>query len=85
MMGGVEMRRGRTDPETPLSGSTLDFWQVQTYEHGRRLRLLAEMQVPGRAWLEFRAELDGRSTVLRQIVGGGEKGTKIAARWRGAR
>ena len=32
------------------------------------LRLLAEMRVPGRAWLEFRAEAEGRSTVLRQIA-----------------
>jgi hypothetical protein len=68
MTGGVGMRRGRPDPETPLPGSTLDFWRVQIYEPGRRLRLLAEMRVPGRAWLEFRAEAQGRSTVLRQIA-----------------
>ena len=59
MTGGVGMRRGRPDPETPLPGSTLDFWRVQIYEPGRRLRLFAEMRVPGRAWLEFRAEPDG--------------------------
>ena len=68
MIGGVGMRRGRPDPETPLPGSTLDFWRVQIYEPGRRLRLLAEMRIPGRAWLEFRAEAKGRSTVLRQIA-----------------
>jgi hypothetical protein len=68
MTGGVGMRRGRPDPETPLRGSTLDFWRVQIYEPGRRLRLLAEMRVPGRAWLDFRAEATGRSTVLRQIA-----------------
>jgi hypothetical protein len=68
MTGGVGMRRGRPDPETPLPGSTLDFWRVQVYEAGHRLRLLAEMRVPGRAWLEFRAEGKGRSTVLRQIA-----------------
>ena len=66
MMGGVGMRRGRPDPETPLPGSTLDFWRVQTYEPDRRLRLLAEMRVPGRAWLEFRAEAEGECTTLRQ-------------------
>jgi hypothetical protein len=32
------------------------------------LRLLAEMRVPGRAWLEFRADREGRCTVLRQIA-----------------
>jgi uncharacterized protein YbjT (DUF2867 family) len=68
MMGGVGMRRGRPDPETPRPGSTLDFWRVELYEPGRRLRLLAEMRVPGRAWLEFRAEPDGPFTVIRQIA-----------------
>lgn len=68
MLGGVGMRRGRPDPETPLQGSTLDFWRVESYEPGRRLRLFAEMKVPGRAWLEFRAEPDGSATLLRQIA-----------------
>jgi len=67
-LGGVGMRRGRPDPETPLPGSTLDFWRVERYEPGRRLRLFAEMRLPGRAWLEFRAEPDGPSTVIRQIA-----------------
>jgi len=68
MMGGVGMRRGRPDPETPFPGSTLDFWRVESYEPGRRLRLSAEMKVPGRAWLEFRAEPDGSSTVITQLA-----------------
>jgi hypothetical protein len=53
LMGGVGMRRGRRDPDTPAVGDTLDFWRVEAYEPGRRLRLAAEMKVPGRAWLEF--------------------------------
>lgn len=68
MTGGVGMRRGRPDPETPLPGSTLDFWRVELYEPDRRLRLFAEMRLPGHAWLEFRAEPDGSSTVLSQIA-----------------
>jgi len=68
MMGGVGMRRGRPDPENPFPGSTLDFWRVESYEPGRRLRLFAEMKVPGRAWLEFRAEPDGASTVITQLA-----------------
>jgi uncharacterized protein YbjT (DUF2867 family) len=68
MIGGVGMRRGRPDPEDLVPGSTLDFWRVELYEPGRRLRLFAEMRVPGRAWLEFRAEPDGHCTVLRQIA-----------------
>jgi hypothetical protein len=53
LMGGVGMRRGRRDPDAPAVGDTLDFWRVEAYEPGRRLRLAAEMKVPGRAWLEF--------------------------------
>jgi uncharacterized protein YbjT (DUF2867 family) len=68
MMGGVGMRRGRPDPETPFPGSTLDFWRVENYEPGERLRLFAEMKVPGRAWLEFRADADGASTVITQLA-----------------
>lgn len=68
MIGGVGMRRGRPDCETPLPGSTLDFWRVQLYEPNSRLRLFAEMRIPGRAWLEFRADFDGSSTVLSQIA-----------------
>jgi uncharacterized protein YbjT (DUF2867 family) len=53
LLGGVGMRRGRRDPNAPAVGDTLDFWRVEAYEPGRRLRLAAEMKVPGRAWLEF--------------------------------
>jgi hypothetical protein len=68
LMGGVGMRRGRPNPETPFPGSTLDFWRVELYEPDHQLRLFAEMKVPGRAWLEFRVEPDGTSTVIRQIA-----------------
>ncbi len=53
LMGGVGMRRGRRDPDALAVGDTLDFWRVEAYEPGRRVRLAAEMRVPGRAWLEF--------------------------------
>src|SRR6185369_13756741 len=56
LMGGVGMRRGRRDPNAPAVGDTLDFWRVEAYEPGRRLRLAAEMRLPGRAWLEFEVE-----------------------------
>lgn len=66
IMGGVGMRRGRRDPEIPHPGSTLDFWRVETYEPGKRLRLFAEMKVPGLAWLEFSATKQGSDTVIVQ-------------------
>ena len=53
LMGSVGMRRGRRDPSTLAVGDTLDFWRVEAYEPGRRVRLAAEMRLPGRAWLEF--------------------------------
>ena len=31
MAGGVGMRRGRPDAETPFPGSTLDFWRVSSF------------------------------------------------------
>jgi hypothetical protein len=62
------MTRGRPDPEQPLPGSTLDFWRVEAYEPDRRLRLVAEMKVPGRAWLELTVEPDGTSSIIRQTA-----------------
>ncbi len=53
LAGGVGLRRGRRDPETLVVGDALDFWRVEAFEPDRRLRLAAEMKVPGRAWLEF--------------------------------
>lgn len=53
LAGGVGLRRGRRDPERLRVGDALDFWRVDAYEEARRLRLSAEMRVPGRAWLEF--------------------------------
>ncbi len=59
LLGGVGLRRGRRDAEKLQVGDALDFWRVEAYEPDRRLRLWAEMKVPGRAWLEFEVEGDG--------------------------
>lgn len=56
LLGGVGMRRGRRDPAEVRVGDAVDFWRVEAVEPGRLLRLRAEMKVPGRAWLEFRAD-----------------------------
>ena len=53
LLGGVGLRRGRRDPEHLRVGDELDCWRVEAYEPDRRLRLSAEMKLPGRAWLEF--------------------------------
>jgi uncharacterized protein YbjT (DUF2867 family) len=53
LIGGVGIRRGRRHPDEVHTGEALDFWRVETVEKNTRLRLLAEMKVPGKAWLEF--------------------------------
>jgi uncharacterized protein YbjT (DUF2867 family) len=68
LLGGVGMRRGRRDPDTPAVGDTLDFWRVEAYEPGRRLSLAAEMKLPGRAWLEFEVVPDGGGTRVHQTA-----------------
>ena len=56
LLGGVGLRRGRRHPEHLRVGEALDFWRVEELEPGRLLRLRAELRLPGRAWLEMRAE-----------------------------
>jgi uncharacterized protein YbjT (DUF2867 family) len=69
LVGGVGIRRGRRDPEELSVGDALDFWRVEAYEPSRRLRLAAEMRLPGRAWLEFEVrEADGGGSILRQTA-----------------
>jgi tryptophan-rich sensory protein len=53
VVGGVGMRRGRRDPNHLRVGDTIDCWRVEAIEPDRRLRLAAEMKLPGRAWLDF--------------------------------
>lgn len=68
LVGGVGMRRERNDPELPQVGSALDFWRVEAFEPERRLRLQAEMKVPGRAWLEFEVQGDNDASFIRQTA-----------------
>jgi uncharacterized protein YbjT (DUF2867 family) len=68
MIGGVGMRRGRRDPEDLRVGDVVDFWRVESIEPNRRLRLAAEMKLPGRAWLEFEVSGDARGCTIRQTA-----------------
>lgn len=55
VLGGVGLRRGRTNVNTINTGDTLDFWRVLAADKpNMRLLLYAEMILPGEAWLEFR-------------------------------
>ena len=69
LAGGVGLRRGRKNPELVRPGDTLDFWRVEAFEPDRRLRLLAEMRLPGRAWLEFEVTpAAGGGSTIRQTA-----------------
>jgi hypothetical protein len=68
LAGGVGMRRGRPDPERLRVGDTVDCWRVEALEPDRRLRLAAEMHLPGRAWLEFEVTEDGDGSIVRQTA-----------------
>lgn len=59
LAGGVGLRRGRCHPEVLRTGEALDFWRVVDIEPGKSLKLFAEMQTPGDAWLSF--EVTGQS------------------------
>jgi uncharacterized protein YbjT (DUF2867 family) len=56
VVGGVGLRRGRRHPNDIRTGESLDFWRVEELVPNRRMRLQAEMKVPGKAWLEFESE-----------------------------
>jgi hypothetical protein len=68
LAGGVGMRRGRRDPEQLRVGDSVDWWRVEAYEPGHRLRLRAEMKLPGRAWLEFEVTPTNRGSTVRQTA-----------------
>lgn len=59
LVGGVGLRRGRTNPNSINVGDSIDFWRVlyADKEEGRLL-LFAEMKLPGEAWLEFKVVND---------------------------
>ncbi len=67
-VGGAGMRRGRRDPLRLLVGDTVDCWRVEAIEPDRRLRLAAEMRLPGRAWLELEVTPDGAGSRIRQTA-----------------
>jgi uncharacterized protein YbjT (DUF2867 family) len=54
-IGGVGLRRGRTNLNTISTGDVVDFWRVLYADKNEgRLLLFAEMKLPGEAWLEFK-------------------------------
>lgn len=68
LCGGIGTRRARRDPESLQVGEVLDWWRVEAYDRDRRLKLSAEMKVPGRAWLEFDVEPCAEGSIIRQTA-----------------
>lgn len=57
LVGGVGLRRGRTNEGAIEAGDSVDFWRVLYVNKSEgRLLLFAEMKLPGEAWLEFKIE-----------------------------
>ena len=63
LLGGVGLDRGRRNASELKTGDALDLWRIAAIEPGRRLLLVAEMKLPGRAMLEFRVEPVGSEQV----------------------
>ena len=69
MVGGVGLRRGRTQKGELNAGDSLDFWRViLANKTKKRLLLYAEMKLPGEAWLEFKIEKNDSKSILIQTA-----------------
>lgn len=68
LVGGVGMRRGRVDPYHINVGEPLDFWRVEEFIPNQRLKLKAEMKLPGRAWLQFEVKQEEGYCLLEQAA-----------------
>ena len=66
LTGGAGLLRGRRHPGRLATGEVVDWWRVERIDHGKLLRLRAEMRAPGRAWLELSVEPDGNGSRYRQ-------------------
>jgi len=82
-VGGKGLQKGRRGSGPPAVGDPIDFWRVAAVEPARRLRLVAEMKLPGCATLEFRIEpRDARSNWLHQVSTFAPSGLAGIVYWR---
>lgn len=68
LLGGVGMRRGRSDPKVLRAGDAVDCWRTEFVEPGKLVRFSAEMKLPGRAWLEFEVRGDDHRSTIHQTA-----------------
>ena len=81
VVGGVGLRRGRRDPDNLRVGDQVDCWRVEALEPNRRLRLAAEMKLPGRACLEFAVSGDSGGSTIHQTASFDPVGLSGRAYW----
>lgn len=67
-LGGPGHRRGRRDPYALVEGDYLEWWRVERVDPPRLMRLVAEMRMPGRGWLQYELRPDGETTIVRQTA-----------------
>ena len=77
------MARGRRHPENCELQDVIDGWTIEAYEPDRRLRLRADLKLPGSGWLEFQVTPldDGRQSLLRQSATFDPRGLLGRAYW----
>ena len=81
---GVAAGRSRSAFSRALRvGDTVDFWRVEAFEPDRRLRLVAEMKLPGRAWLEFEVSGERDASTIYQTAMFDPVGLSGLAYWYG--
>lgn len=81
MVGGVGFRP-QVGPRGQLKvGDVIDFWRVADVQQDRRLLLVAEMTLPGEAWLEFEVHRDDQGTRLVQTAHFAPRGVKGRLYW----
>ncbi len=68
LAGGPGLRRGRRHPDRLSVGEPVDFWRVEDLETDRLLVLVAEMRLPGKAWLQWTVEPVSAGTLLVQTA-----------------
>jgi hypothetical protein len=81
LLGGPGLNRGRRDPQELLAGEVVDCWRVEVVDPPRLLRLRGEMKLPGRAWLQWKAEPERGGTRLTQTAGFAPQGLAGAMYW----
>jgi len=82
LVGGVGLRRGRTNQTEIYAGDTLDFWRVLAADkQNKRLLLYAEMKLPGEAWLEFKILNNNGRHIFRQTATFRPKGLSGRLYW----